>query len=85
MRKFLTKHDVKLETKIKQERSKEIDVALATQLGAECQKLNNVRAAGEAETRYWEKSQDNSHGKKTTRSTSKEEETRIFPGKYKKN
>ena len=79
----VTTSDAKQETKIKQERSEEIDVALATQLRAECQKLNNVRVAGEAETRYLEKSQDNSHGKRTTRSTSKEKKLE-FPREVQK-
>ena len=59
-------------TELIQEGSEGMEVALAEQLRAECHKLNNVRAASEAETRYWEKNQDNSHGKRNTISTSKD-------------
>ena len=41
-----------------------VDITLASCLNVECQRMNSVKTAGEAEARYWEKSQDNSHGKR---------------------
>ena len=64
-------------TEIIQKGSEGMEVTLAAQLRAECHKLNNVRAASEAETRYWEKNQDNSHGKTNTRSTSKDKNIEV--------
>ena len=59
--------EVKVESQdstARNQNSGSVDITLASCLNVECQRMNSVKTAGEAETRYWEKSQDNSHGKR---------------------
>ena len=41
-----------------------LNITLASCLWVDCQRMNSVKTACEAETRYWEKNQNNSHGKR---------------------
>ena len=56
--------EVKVDSIARNENSRSVDITLASCLNVECQRMNSMKTAGEAETRYWEKSQNNSHGKR---------------------